>query len=33
MKIPMFANALDIAVGETVTRDPFVWVDLELQDA
>ena len=30
---PMFTKPLDVAVGETVTRDPFVWVDLELRDA
>ena len=30
---PMFTNPLDITVGETVSRDPFVWVDLELRDA
>jgi len=30
---PMFTKPLDVAVGETVTREPFVWVDLELRDA
>ena len=30
---PMFTKPLDVAVGETVTRDPFVWVDLELRHA
>jgi uncharacterized protein (TIGR00290 family) len=30
---PMFTKPLDLAIGETVTRDPFVWVDLELRDA
>ena len=28
---PMFANPLDVEVGETVTREPFVWADLGLR--
>ena len=28
---PMFANALDLEAGEVVTREPFVWTDLELR--
>jgi len=28
---PMFANALDVEVGDTVTREPFVWADLGLR--
>jgi uncharacterized protein (TIGR00290 family) len=28
---PMFANALDLEAGEIVTREPFVWTDLELR--
>jgi uncharacterized protein (TIGR00290 family) len=30
---PMFANALDLETGEVVTREPFVWTDLELRQA
>jgi uncharacterized protein (TIGR00290 family) len=30
---PMFANALDLQAGEVVTREPFVWTDLELRQA
>lgn len=30
---PMFANALDLETGEVVTREPFVWTDLELREA
>lgn len=30
---PMFANALDLQTGEVVTREPFVWTDLELRQA
>jgi len=30
---PMFANALDLEAGEVVTREPFVWTDLELRQA
>jgi diphthamide synthase (EF-2-diphthine--ammonia ligase) len=30
---PMFANALDLEAGEVVTREPFVWTDLELRHA
>lgn len=30
---PMFANALDVEVGDTVTREPFVWADLGLRRA
>ena len=30
---PMFANSLDLAAGEVVTREPFIWTDLELQHA
>jgi uncharacterized protein (TIGR00290 family) len=30
---PMFASALDIETGETVTREPFVWTDLGLKQA
>jgi uncharacterized protein (TIGR00290 family) len=28
---PMFANSLDLAPGEVVTREPFVWTDFELR--
>jgi uncharacterized protein (TIGR00290 family) len=28
---PMFADALDLVLGETVTREPFVWADLGLR--
>jgi uncharacterized protein (TIGR00290 family) len=28
---PMFADSLDIEVGGTVTREPFVWTDLGLR--
>ncbi len=28
---PMFTNPLDVEVGETVTREPFVWADLGLR--
>jgi diphthamide synthase (EF-2-diphthine--ammonia ligase) len=28
---PMFADALDLETGETVTREPFVWTDLGLR--
>ena len=28
---PMFAKALDLEIGETVTREPFVWADLGLR--
>src|SRR5262245_31024676 len=28
---PMFASALDVEVGDTVTREPFVWADLGLR--
>jgi uncharacterized protein (TIGR00290 family) len=30
---PMFANPLDLEAGEIVTREPFVWTDLELRHA
>jgi uncharacterized protein (TIGR00290 family) len=30
---PMFAGPLDLEVGETVTREPFVWIDLGLRQA
>jgi uncharacterized protein (TIGR00290 family) len=30
---PMFANPLDLEAGEVVTREPFVWTDLELRHA
>jgi uncharacterized protein (TIGR00290 family) len=30
---PMFADALNLEVGDTVTREPFVWADLGLRDA
>ena len=30
---PMFARSLELAAGEMVTREPFVWTDLELRDA
>jgi uncharacterized protein (TIGR00290 family) len=30
---PMFAGSLDVEMGETVTRDPFVWADLGLRQA
>ena len=30
---PMFSSALDLAAGEIVTREPFVWTDLELRHA
>ena len=30
---PMFANPLDLETGEVVTREPFVWTDLELRHA
>jgi len=30
---PMFARALDLEAGEIVTREPFVWTDLELRPA
>jgi diphthamide synthase (EF-2-diphthine--ammonia ligase) len=30
---PMFARPLDIDVGITVTREPFVWADLGLRHA
>jgi hypothetical protein len=29
----MFASSLDVAMGETVTREPFVWADLGLRQA
>lgn len=28
---PMFANALELETGQVVTREPFVWTDLELR--
>jgi uncharacterized protein (TIGR00290 family) len=28
---PMFRQTLDLEVGETVTRDPFIWTDLALR--
>ena len=28
---PMFDNPLDVELGETVTREPFIWTDLELR--
>jgi diphthamide synthase (EF-2-diphthine--ammonia ligase) len=28
---PMFARPLDIEVGDTVTREPFIWTDLMLR--
>jgi uncharacterized protein (TIGR00290 family) len=30
---PMFANSLELETGEVVTREPFVWTDLELRRA
>ena len=30
---PMFANPLELEAGEVVTREPFVWTDLELRHA
>jgi uncharacterized protein (TIGR00290 family) len=30
---PMFADALNLEAGEVVTREPFVWTDLELRGA
>jgi len=27
----MFANALELETGQVVTREPFVWTDLELR--
>jgi uncharacterized protein (TIGR00290 family) len=30
---PMFADALDLELGETVTREPFIWADLGLRHA
>lgn len=30
---PMFAGRLDLEIGDTVTRDPFVWTDLGLRPA
>ena len=30
---PMFANPIDLEPGEVVTREPFVWTDLELRHA
>ena len=30
---PMFANPLDLEAGEIVTREPFVWTDLQLRHA
>jgi diphthamide synthase (EF-2-diphthine--ammonia ligase) len=30
---PMFAHALELEVGETVTREPFIWADLGLRHA
>jgi uncharacterized protein (TIGR00290 family) len=30
---PMFADALDLELGETVTREPFVWADLSFRHA
>jgi uncharacterized protein (TIGR00290 family) len=30
---PMFHDALDIEPGETVTREPFIWIDLGLRRA
>jgi hypothetical protein len=29
----MFHDALDIEPGETVTREPFIWIDLGLRRA
>ena len=30
---PMFTGALDLQPGEIVTREPFVWADLNFRDA
>lgn len=30
---PMFTDALDLEPGEIVTRDPFVWADLDFRNA
>ena len=30
---PMFTHALDLEPGEIVTRDPFVWADLDIRHA
>ena len=30
---PMFTDALDLELGETVTREPFVWADLSFRQA
>ncbi len=30
---PMFDDALDVEIGETVTREPFIWTDLGLRRA
>ncbi|HEU4689978.1 MAG TPA: hypothetical protein VFS23_16510, partial [Vicinamibacterales bacterium] len=30
---PMFDDALDVEIGETVTREPFIWTDLGLRQA
>lgn len=30
---PMFDGALDVELGETVTREPFIWTDLGLRRA
>jgi diphthamide synthase (EF-2-diphthine--ammonia ligase) len=30
---PMFDSALDVELGETVTREPFIWTDLGLRRA
>jgi uncharacterized protein (TIGR00290 family) len=28
---PMFARPLDVEIGDTVTREPFMWIDLRLR--
>jgi diphthamide synthase (EF-2-diphthine--ammonia ligase) len=30
---PMFDGALDVALGDKVTREPFIWTDLGLRHA